>query len=476
MQPLFSQELTFVLGISILGIGIILGLSVFYFSSFLYFLFKHRVGSLNYAVKTLAIGLLTIPVAILITASVIVYILLRIVRGVHSTLRSFVKSQPVDKLDRSEPADTSEVTVYLVHGTFEPNAPWTLPGSPMRKAIEAIGHKVNLKRFSWSGANTPKARSEAALAFAEKIRTSPNSKNFIVAHSHGGNIIREMSHVCPDTAAKIHGVCLLSPPFIFRRKITRTAGNLILLNMIGFILAVQIPVALFLAPFGLYWPYGAYAAAISTFSLDLYLSNYCRNSNVYEMNPEHESVNFRDVQIFHAIGDEADSGLRFASFLHEVCFGVLAQLKATAHAAKGKFHLPYIMSYVIFMCGIVYALRAAERHWVVFFMVGMIAIAVAHLLQSIRPKNDEPMVLIAAAIPIVAFSFWLAVAKAMAYGDWRLIFCPDIFVSSSETPEGDFPVLKFAPQSDGTMVHSTHSHPSAILNVAEWLKCRLDKR
>ncbi|CPF80306.1 Alpha/beta hydrolase family [Burkholderia pseudomallei] len=462
-------------GMIVLGVGIMFALAVFFCASFLYFVGRHRVGSLDYAVKTVAIGLLTVPVAILITVSLIIYVLLRTARGVHSAWRSIMNSQQVDELDGGEPADTSEVTVHLVHGTFEPNAAWTLPGSNMRKAIEKIGHKVKLARFSWSGANTPNARSEAARALAEKLRASPGRKHYIVAHSHGGNIVREMSHLYPDTAHKVHGVCLLSPPFIYRRKITRTAGSLILLNRIGFVLAVQIPIGAVLMPLGLYWPYGVFAAAILTFLVDLGLSAYCRRSNASEMNPAHESVNFRDVQIYHAIGDEADSGLRFASFLHEVCFGVLSQLKATAHAAKGKFHWPYVMSYLFFICAMVYAFQGPAGPWVAVDLFGLVSIAAAHLVQTARPPNDEPMVLVAAAVPIAAFSFWLAVAKAMAYGDWRLVFCPDIFVSSSETPEGDHSMLKFAPQSDGTMVHSTHSHPKAVLNVAQWLASLIDR-
>jgi hypothetical protein len=246
------------------------------------------------------------------------------------------------------------------------------------------------------------------------------------------------------------------------------------MNSIGFILAVQLPVAAVLVPLGLYWPYGVFAAAILTFLVDCGLSAYCRRSNANEMDAAHESVNFRDVQIYHAIGDEADSGLRFASFLHEVCFGVLSQLKATARAAKGKFHWPYVLSYLFFGCAIVYAYLSSIRPWVTAVdLVGLGLIATAHVLQTVRPSNDEPMVLVAAALPIAAFSFWLAVAKAMAYGDWRLIFCPDIFIASSETPVGDHSVLKFAPQSDGTMVHSTHSHPLAVLNVAQWLESRI---
>lgn len=193
------------------------------------------------------------------------------------------------------------------------------------------------------------------------------------------------------------------------------------------------------------------------------------------MGIERESVNFRDVQIFHAIGDEADSGLRFVSALHEACFGVLSQLKAAGKLAKGKAHWPYMASYAFFIgaTGYVALASTSSKVWMAASMVGLCSIAVAHFLQMRGPSEDTPQVLVAAALPIATFSFWLGAAKAMAYGDWRLIFCPEIFISSSETPEGDHQVLKFAPQGDGTMVHSTHSHPGAVQNVASWLDDRL---
>ncbi|WP_157376207.1 hypothetical protein [Burkholderia ubonensis] len=468
----------------VLWAGIIFAIGVFFGASFLYFISMHRAGTADYAAKTVAIGLLTIPVAILLSLAPIIYgvtvAVRRVVQVIGAAWRWIVKSKPTEELGGDDPADTAEVTVHLVHGTFEPRAPWTLPGSEMRKAIEGIKHTVKIARFSWSGHNSPVARSRAAQALAKKLEASPSNRHYIVAHSHGGAIVREMSHLYPEIASKIHGVCLLSTPFIFRKEIDRTAGNLIRLNSIGFIFATQIPIAAatLLLGFGPYLPYAAVIGSIIAFIVEFVLSKYCRSSYAKEMNVEQEKVDFRDVQIYHAIGDEADSGLRFVSFLHEACFGVLSQLKAAARLAKGKFHWPFVASYVFFIGAIGYVTLAPaiSKVWMAVNSVGLGVILVAHLVQKARPSKDESQVLVAAALPIVTFSFWLAAAKAMAYGDWRLIFCPEIFVSSSETPTGDHRVLKFAPQSDGTMVHSTHSHPEAVRNVAAWLDSSLDEK
>jgi hypothetical protein len=100
----------------------------------------------------------------------------------------------------------------------------------------------------------------------------------------------------------------------------------------------------------------------------------------------------------------------------------------------------------------------------------------SHIFQWLRPSRDIPHVLFIAAMPVAIFSFWLALAKGIAYGDLRLIFCPEVFIASSETPAGDHQVLKFAPQSDGVLMHSTHSNAEALQNVAQWLYCSEKER
>lgn len=463
--------------------GFLFAVLVFFGSSFLYFIFMHRNGTADYAAKTISIGFLTIPVAILLSLMLIFkgvgWVVHKVVQVLGAAWQCLRRSKGTDSSHGEEAADTTDVTVHLVHGTFEPNASWTLPGSKMRDAIEGMGCQVNVARFSWSGHNSPAARSQAAEELAKKVIASPSRRHYIVAHSHGGNIVREMSHLFPETAPKISGVCLLSPPFIFRRMITRTAGSFILMNGIGFMLAVQIPIAALLLPFGLYWPYGAIGTSVVALLVEVWLSKYCSRSYAKEIEVEHETVAFRDVQIYHAIGDEADSALRFVSFLHETCFGILSQLKAAAKLAKTKINLPYLTSYAFFIgvIGYLYLIGAQSTLtvWVAISLVGLGLILGAHIVQFFRPSKDDPQILVAAALPIVMFSFWLAAAKAMAYGDWRLIFCPEIFISSSETPEGDHQVLKFAPRGDGVMVHSTHSHPLAVQNVASWLDWSLGK-
>ncbi|WP_222863420.1 hypothetical protein, partial [Enterobacter hormaechei] len=74
--------------------------------------------------------------------------------------------------------------------------------------------------------NTQTSRKNAAQQLGNHIKNSPAKYNYIIAHSHGAAIVREMSYMFGDVARKVEGVCLLSPPFIYRRKITRTSGAL----------------------------------------------------------------------------------------------------------------------------------------------------------------------------------------------------------------------------------------------------------
>lgn len=349
----------------------------------------------------------------------------------------------------------------------------------MRHAIEGIGNTVKVKvaRFAWTGRNTVTARREAVEALAQKLADSPSNRHYVVAHSHGGNIVRELSHAFPAIAQKVRGVCLLSPPFIFRKKIERTGGSFVFLHGLGLVLALQIPIAAVFLPLDLYWPYAAVPTAIISILCEIALAKRFSRELADELEPGWEIVEFRDVQIYHAVGDEADSALRFVSFLHESCFGVLSQLRAAAKLAEKKIHWPYVVSYAVFVAAIGYVAANSDvsKDWLIVSFSGLAAILAAHIWHMVHPSVEEPPVLLAAALPIAIFSFFLGAAKAVAYGDLRLIFCPEIFVTSSETPLGDHSVLKLGPESDGTMVHSTHSHTGAIRHVAAWLKRSLDE-
>ncbi|WP_044689706.1 hypothetical protein [Escherichia coli] len=458
--------------------GIMLAMLVLFISSVAYYFFTHNKGVLQYIIKTISIGLVTIPVAIILIVALVHYVVWQ--KGISTAWRFIFPSTKTTTVNDIANAESEDVIVHLVHGTFETNASWTQPESEMCKSINSRNPNIGISRFKWDGKNSASSRKQAAYQLGMHIDNSPAKYNYIIAHSHGAAIVREMSYLRSDIAKKIQGVCLLSPPFIFRRRIKRTSGTLINLIDISGALAIQLLLAAFLVPLNLYNI--NYAAVIFFFSIfaEIIISKKYKKEFLQEVESgEHcEAVDFRNVEIYHAIGDEADSGLRFVSSLHEGCFAILSQLKKAQVSHKKLTHWSAVLSYLFYisMSILIWFFYPEEKSWIIVLLVSFVLTSISHIWQRLKPSRDVPHVLLIAAIPVAIFSFWLAVAKAIAYGDLRLIFCPEVFIASSETPAGDHKVIKFAPQNDGMLIHSTHSHPEAIINVSEWLYCSENER
>lgn len=97
----------------------------------------------------------------------------------------------------------TNVVVVTVHGTWASDrgtreAKWWEAHSAFSSAVaERLGrHSVDFKfiEFAWSGANSDRARTAAAVALAKTLKklTLDGCDNLhIVAHSHGGNVVEE---------------------------------------------------------------------------------------------------------------------------------------------------------------------------------------------------------------------------------------------------------------------------------------------
>ncbi|WP_289368168.1 hypothetical protein [Pantoea stewartii] len=449
---------------------------VMFASSIVYFFFSHNKGVLQYIIKTFSIGLITIPVAILLLAALVNYVAWqKVILRAWRIIFFSTKKTTIDANDES-----AEVIVHLVHGTFEPNASWVQPESEMCKSIKLNNPNIGISRFKWDGKNSELSRKKAVHQLKNHIDDSIAKYNYIIAHSHGADIVREMSYLQSDIGKKINGVCLLSPPFIFRRKIERTSGALIHLIDFSGSFAIQLLLAVFLVPFNLFNYDYAIGIFLVSALVEFLISKKYKKEFLQEVEDgkHYEAVDFQNIEIYHAIGDEADSGLRFVSSLHEGCFAILSQLKKSQASHKKLTHWSAFLSYLFYvlMSLIIWFSYPEKNSWILLFLVSFILTSISHIWQWLKPSNDIPHILLIAAIPVVIFSFWLAVAKAIAYGDMRLILCPEVFISSSETPAGRHKIIKFSPQNDGMLIHSTHSHPEAIKYVSEWLSDRENKR
>ena len=120
---------------------------------------------------------------------------------------------------------TPLILVTFVHGTFDPAARWSRPGSPLvTNLIEAFGTNLLLTNFQWSGQNKQTDRRDAADELIKHIiRQSeiyPAARHFIIGHSHGGNIIRwAVDDISPRYIKQIVAIVTVSTPFLrFSRR------------------------------------------------------------------------------------------------------------------------------------------------------------------------------------------------------------------------------------------------------------------
>lgn len=113
--------------------------------------------------------------------------------------------------------DAVSYVVTLIHGTFARGAPWTQEDSTLRKELMRYLGSVTFRSFEWTGANNHNARIAAGALLGKhilSIKTEfPEARHFLIAHSHGGNVI---FYSLRDLEVKngICGIVTMGTPFI----------------------------------------------------------------------------------------------------------------------------------------------------------------------------------------------------------------------------------------------------------------------
>ena len=84
-------------------------------------------------------------------------------------------------------------------------------------SVSVWGRRVHIYPFRWSGRNGFKARARASVALAEHLARvateDPDAHHYVIAHSHGGNVLaRALS--TSKLADKVAGTVCLSTPFL----------------------------------------------------------------------------------------------------------------------------------------------------------------------------------------------------------------------------------------------------------------------
>jgi hypothetical protein len=118
--------------------------------------------------------------------------------------------------------DEPAYVITLVHGTFAQNAEWARPGSEFANLLkDDIQESIIFRSFGWSGANSHDARLAAGKELVEHLKNSiaafPNSKQLVIAHSHGGNLALH-AQGCEGVKGKLAGIVTLGTPFLACKK------------------------------------------------------------------------------------------------------------------------------------------------------------------------------------------------------------------------------------------------------------------
>jgi hypothetical protein len=134
-----------------------------------------------------------------------------------------------------------DAVVTLVPGTWAGKAAWIRADSLLSKALTTAGCQV--VPFGWSHSNCYRARTRAALRLAEQlqgqIKENPGARQWIVAHSHGGNIALHAVRYLRDSGADGPRVSTvtLATPFIHARRRALSGWSVFVL-VLGSILAL----------------------------------------------------------------------------------------------------------------------------------------------------------------------------------------------------------------------------------------------
>lgn len=152
-----------------------------------------------------------------------------------------------------------ECVITLVHGTWARDAPWTRDVSPLCCRLrDALPSPIRFERFNWSGRNSFSARHKASEHLRAHLHRLfdqwPAAKHYVIAHSHGGNVVFYAMRD-PDIASRLAGVICLSTPFL--HATTRDLGPyaLIPLFLAGMFLLGSFPLSIFAIALTTTWPW-----------------------------------------------------------------------------------------------------------------------------------------------------------------------------------------------------------------------------
>jgi len=130
-----------------------------------------------------------------------------------------ILEEPVaDDSCESPRAPSEPPLIFLIHGSFVQNAPWTREeSSDLVAGIKNAEINAEFVRFPWTGRNSASARRRAAEELAGTIAPvleAGTREVVLVGHSHGGNIALQAAMHLKREQRMLLKFCCLATPFL----------------------------------------------------------------------------------------------------------------------------------------------------------------------------------------------------------------------------------------------------------------------
>jgi hypothetical protein len=411
-------------------------------------------------------------------------------------------------------ADPVRYLVTLVHGTFARNAPWTHDDSKLCTGLRAaFGGGVCFRRFPWSGRNSASDRAEASEALAKQIADDvcqyPSARQFVIAHSHGGNFA--LSAVAnAGLVDRIAGVVCLATPFLVSRK--RDLGKDPLAFAVGMVLIVVFAAILIVNavvdPLGWAseWKTTAKAVLLLTIGTILFLAlgRWLDYGERIErgMAATANAIDPERVLIVRSPADEASGLLITGQFASQITVRVFlaaqrmydriesfAKRWAKRRLALAGIAIVLFAATVLFLFAYAVATNADHPQWMrTGSLVGLYASMLPMVFVLTLPLGRYglygvtiparlavavltwPIILLLSLFLVIPFGWEVAVANVL------------LDVSAEATPLGAWTVHTVAPLTSGEidsdeipLVHSAiYDNPHVIALISDWIRTRAE--
>lgn len=449
---------------SILAIWALIFILITTTKEIFYYLINHRKGTIKYIFLTIATTAVTLPITT-------IFLLFLIPIQIYYKL--FKAREPEISYDKR----TSKNVFYLVHGTFGQGASWVFEdNSKLKNSIKnQFRGDVDFCNLSWCGRNSQEERAKAADVLATEIRAN-NKKNFrqyIICHSHGGNIVLDAIGKLGGREVKnIRKIAFLSVPVInFLKRPEFKFVEISYFIAVSFVLLWPLLIYFIINP--LTTPFFYFALFIFSIIFASLLKRY-RKRKITEITNEFESHLQANKRIktfskfYNCIGDEAHIALELPSNLAELSSGISNQaaeaLEKRMQSTKnqgGKIYLA--LSAIYFFLALIGAQNSTDTYNIIIILI----ISTLFLISATENSIAENTVNHINLLPSIAFVLSNTLA-AMAFGNPKYLLQSGYSIFPSKTPIGTWSIHT-EPKNHKNLAHETHSHDETIKNITRWV-------